>query len=1296
MATTKTISPIRNHQKCPSSLKSLLSLSSLSSLKSLSSLSSLASPPIPQHPPQKKSPLLRIFFIFPFQISPAGLSLLYMTSCIPTFGFTQRVAVLLSFFTFAACLLAADGAPGKHMIDAPADTVESAIKTLSRQTGVGILVAAKDIRSLRSKPVKGEYTALEALKIMLAGTGLVVMQDAESSVLTVRRENAPPAAKKNGLPANASAGASSGNNDHDPRSGHPAAAAPTTAPAQTITVTGRVYNVATGFYVSNAEVRVAGASAFVYTEDGGYYSISVPAGRVTLTASYTSTQTATVTLDATPGGKNTADFDLQPLIIGRADSRAAPTTTTTAAGAAPGGDEIVVLDRFIVTEDRSGQARALAIQRASMNAVTAIATDNFGELTQGAVGEFLKYMPGVTIDYSEDEASTVRVGGLDPKYAGFTLDGIEIASAHESTSRANRFEQMSITGIDTIEFHQTLLARMPANTPAGKFELKSRYAFDRKRPQLRFSLGYDGLADAIELGRAYMPDDRKHQRMYPGGQISWGGPFFNRRLGVDISVSRYANYRNNQQHRTNYTYRIPDPEINPGTQFVERNGNLEMVEGPGIPQLAWRDGPRIWASSAANLSFDWKITPNLIFSMRNSYTVVRNEYFNVEVRFTANDRIVASENYSGHSKSVDPESTLTHWIVNPLEPNSYDSWTHQSNSYRVVDTTSYLVSPRLTYKKGSIQLDVRGGRSYSRANYRDGDRGRFAAVVTQIGGMGWEAERSSTSSPVWTITQTAGSHWSEPDNWNRVSTNINSIYYYAPHYQVNTQTSGYVDLTHVRRIFGQPVTFMAGGGILESEYTRRRNEARLTYNGPDGRQLQTVIPYTQNYMYNMKLGGKAGNINEQGWRANDQNALWRIYEEHPEWFGEDTANNYVRAVTASRDLTERIQSAYIEATSRAGRFSFNAGMRFESTSTDVLVTRLRSDEDIADAMALATPEQIATGMFDTTTLEGRRYQYYDGERFPRRTNYNNVFLSGGFKYDFTKNLRFQLSASQSILRPDYENLAGNVAYMSAYASSIWIPNPALKPEKTSKIYAGLQWYLNPAGLLSLSAYRLDIDDLQIPNMQITREQAESQVGYPLRYAAIPSDDEAGGGDFDNVDDLGNIEDFLSSVVYRSTINAKGTRTVYGVTLEYNQQLTFLPGFLKGLSVFGSVTTSSMRNAEIDEEKIGRADKSANGGIRYRYGRFNVQLRATWQDDALYSITRPVSGRRWLDNDHVYRKARTIVDLSGGFRINKNLEAVFSVRNLTDSPSIWYSNIPERLHMYQVYGSTWNLAIRGTY
>ena len=72
----------------------------------------------------------------------------------------------------------------------------------------------------------------------------------------------------------------------------------------------------------------------------------------------------------------------------------------------------VKLETFVVTTEKDGSAKALQRQRNSMNLSRSVAADAFGNVTEGKVGEFLKYLPGVEMDYSEADTRGPRLGGI--------------------------------------------------------------------------------------------------------------------------------------------------------------------------------------------------------------------------------------------------------------------------------------------------------------------------------------------------------------------------------------------------------------------------------------------------------------------------------------------------------------------------------------------------------------------------------------------------------------------------------------------------------------------------------------------------------------------------------------------------------------------------------------------------------------------------------------------------------------------------------------------------------------------
>jgi hypothetical protein len=158
---------------------------------------------------------------------------------------------------------------------------------------------------------------------------------------------------------------------------HPPALAQSSS---TGTITGRVFNPATGEYVRDAEVRLQGTDRLVTTaSDGSFQLTNVPAGLATVSVSYTGYQTATETINVSPGQSAAREINL--------------------VSAAPGADSTIRLGAFVVSNDREGNAKAIMAQKRSMNITTTVASDIFGDVSEGNVGEFLKFLPGVDVEY---------------------------------------------------------------------------------------------------------------------------------------------------------------------------------------------------------------------------------------------------------------------------------------------------------------------------------------------------------------------------------------------------------------------------------------------------------------------------------------------------------------------------------------------------------------------------------------------------------------------------------------------------------------------------------------------------------------------------------------------------------------------------------------------------------------------------------------------------------------------------------------------------------------------------------
>jgi hypothetical protein len=167
------------------------------------------------------------------------------------------------------------------------------------------------------------------------------------------------------------------------------------------TVEGRIFNPATGEYVRNAEIRAQGTDRITYSEEGGRYSLgNVPAGTATIAVTYSGYQTATAAVTVASGSTATRDFELVSALV--------PAM----------GEETLKMGAFVVSTEREGNAKAIMEQQRNMNISTSVAADTYGELNEGNVGEFLKFLPASMSSMSMASAADLAWADLISNMSG--------------------------------------------------------------------------------------------------------------------------------------------------------------------------------------------------------------------------------------------------------------------------------------------------------------------------------------------------------------------------------------------------------------------------------------------------------------------------------------------------------------------------------------------------------------------------------------------------------------------------------------------------------------------------------------------------------------------------------------------------------------------------------------------------------------------------------------------------------------------------------------------------------------
>jgi iron complex outermembrane receptor protein len=963
-------------------------------------------------------------------------------------------------------------------------------------------------------------------------------------------------------------------------------------------IVGRVFNPATQQYVRNAELSIANTNLVTYSADDGSYAFnSVPAGEVTLQVTYTGYETATTRLTVGSGRTATHDFELKGAVY-------QPGTK------GPPGAPVVLLDSFTVSSEREGNAKAIMEQRAAINMKSVVASDNFGDVTGGNIGEFIKYMPGVVMDYVDSDARTARIGGLSPTYTGVSIDGMSLASAPSAsfgdTSRQFEFEQASINGVESIEISKTTTASMDADAPAGRINLRSRSAFDRKNREITAQLTMTGNQYSWDIKPTPGPYNDNYYKIRPGFVFSYADAFKGR-FGVQLSLA--GNTVGTEQAGVTHNYNF-----------------LQPGRGPVITQLAFRDAPKLSNRASFTLNTDYKISPHLSVSLRTSGSMFDDGTNLRQIAFFVNPA------------QFTPSSTVTAFEALPTaNANTRVQYT-TSRRNKVNTTVTYV--PKLEYKRGDLTLTLGGGYSRSRTAYEQMTEGYFQAVTHRLTRIGYTASRSSPTDTDWQLTQTSGLPWNNVANYNRTDAFTNNISA-TPQSARNQVWVGYLDAKKTFNVAGQPIEFLAGAKTKLSVYDLEKNGAlQYTYVGAAGSMVAptTILPTTNALPYDARTGG---NIVSIGIPMTDPYATYDLFKANPTHFTPNLIPNHINENFSSRSVKEQIDAVYLEGNTRWRAVRFNLGVRHERTTT------------IGKTIDLLPPAAVQAAGFTPNTIPYVNYQYRNGQRSEKEGGYENTFFSGGAKYALTRNLNLQLAASQSISRPAYSNVAGIIT-IDEINQTVRVPNPDLKPETSDKYFVSVQYYLEPAGTLSLTGFRLAVKNMGAGTQPVSAEDA----GY--------------GGDPE-----------YTGYTFLRPSNAPGTIELDGVELEYSQQLVFLPRALRGFSVFGSLSRTAA-----SERIESHVPKSANGGVRYGNHLFNAQLRATWQAPRFNAFN--------AAGEEIWQYERLMFDFSGSYRINRTYEVTVSGRNILNEPIRTYANSPGLLRVINHYGASWTIGVRGRF
>lgn len=1012
-------------------------------------------------------------------------------------------------------------------------------------------------------------------------------------------------------------------------------AAETAAP--TGTITGRIFNPVSGEYVRNAEIRVQGTDLLAVSEEAGNYEIDrVPAGAATIVVKFTGYTTMTATVEVPAGGTVTHDFDLQSSDV-----------------SATKGEAAVKMDAYVVSTEREGNAKAIMQQRNSMNIGNIVASDVFGDVAQGNVGEFLKYLPGVDLDYVEADARTPSLHGLPPQYVGVTLDGNSMASADAGIqyngtdnvaagegTRSFSFEQVSLNSVESIEINYTPSADMDATSTAGNINLRTKRAFDRKGRQIYIQFGLGANSEDFTLKRTQGPDDYRNYKIMPSGIFEYSDVFLNKRLGVIINVSESNAY--DQQRLSSYSY---------NSTTTATDSRPYVLSG-----VSFKGGPKFTERSSTTITVDYKATPRLAVGLNILGNYYRNSINNRTFGVTfSNPRVTATL----------PGSTLTGYTG--------AATISTSSTFLRKRTSGLTVTPTFEYKWGLIRVD--GLLRYSRSanSYADAlphGTARDISNFSAPSGIQVNAARSSIDDTDWSIVQTAGPSWSDLSNFKSSATQylrVSDDGRYARKEIYTATINGQISMP-----WALPTQFKVGAKVNE-EYNQTEN--RQPYNnyewrgGGTGNTLAifpSLTPFDMGHGINLvsTTGGSPAFAS--------RGAFGRYYAEHPDQFvNVASVGNYETAYYLNHRGTKEINDAvYVQGQTRLfKRLELRAGLRWEDDRRKITqyVPLLNSQVYAAGPTIYGVTKSTTTvnGVPTVTysnpsNILGMDYKYQTIGIRPRYGSRAAYYPSASVKYTITSNLQAQFGWGRSISRPSFNDLGGIFSFNELNQTAS-IPNPTLAPQTSDSYNGKVAYYFEPVGTFAISAW------------EIVAKNAITSITVPY-------------------DQVSNIIDdpTLADYEFSTKINSPGITRSKGMSLEYSQQLSFLPKPFNTLGVNASYTRSYVQNNIKQIWKPGVSPHAITAGIHYSYRRFMGILNGKWTDVTPYSST---VGR--------YRKQRIMMDMTALYNFTKTLSLAVSGRNITDEPDFVYDDPGKtgshyRLNKIEYYGTAWSASIRARF
>ncbi len=957
-------------------------------------------------------------------------------------------------------------------------------------------------------------------------------------------------------------------------------------------VEGRVFNAATGNALVNARVAVEGTDRVAITDEAGAYRIAgVAPGTVGLSVSYLGMAPQKATVNVPAGGAARQEFEL---VLERAARSAAEGDT-------------VKLDAFTVVVDREMSAQAISLneQRTAPNIKNVVAIDEFGDRGNENIGEFLLFLPGVSIATSGSEPTTVALRGFPGNNTNLTVDGGEMAASFNGNSRALDLREMPMNNVSRVEVTKVPTPDMPATGLGGSINLITRSGFESRTPKFNYNVytmfhNRNGLT--FDGGPRNQNGANSPKYIQPSFDFNYLRPI-NKNLAITIGGSR--------------TWRFKPMET--GTKDTDESPTWDQVR---LVQTSsqWNSLAQTFKTLQGSVGVDWRISSTDTLS-------AQVQYRDYDLYIT---RSVLGFNYGAGATGGPTFTQGAATAVGTVTMNGSGE-----NVDVITETKHYTLKYR---HRGDIwRFDAAGALSVSASDRLDIDEGMFnlaPATLSNVVLRGDDIPSSGGTIP----TRYSGTRGGVPVD-----------VYDGTNYTLGNPTTNQPDWnTHkynvrldLARDFGGKLPFTVKiGGAMDTYVSDQRRYAKTWNFRPNGSTNAADRLASRFDVFDDAFNADAPTVFGRKVRWISGQKMFDLYRKNPSWFLLDDAQVWQDYVNNSRKLRETVSAGYVRVDMRLlnNRLWLVAGVRYERTEDNgagpLNDINAQYQHNPDGTLFDSNPNQagIQRVALSTDPLVLRKLRFQERAAISKRT-YDGFYPSLNASFNLSENLILRAAYAETLGRPNISFIIPGTTITDPDVANptITVNNTGLRPWTARSYDLSLESYHLKDGIGSIGVFRKSVKDFfGAVNTAATPELLQ-QYG---------------------------LESDPSLLTYQiSTRTNAGDATIDGLELSYRQALTFLPHWARGFQVFGNFTKLNLGGSNTADFS-GYNPKTISGGINFVRPRFAIKTTISYLDDTRTGAV--AASATVAPNTYNYQAKRTRIGVNATYSLTRRYALYASI------------------------------------